>query len=646
MRYRPDVDGLRAVAILPVVAFHAFPGVLSGGFVGVDVFFVISGFLITSIILSDLNRGTFTLASFYRRRVRRIFPSLGVVLLACLAIGYRYLMADEYLQLGKHTLGGAGFVENIILWRDVGYFDNASETKPLLHLWSLAVEEQFYIFWPLLLALVVRWRIRVVWFIGAIALVSFATNLRLVGAAPSSAFYLPVPRFWELMAGALLAQFSLRNSQVLARRPAAQSAVGLALIVLACAVLDEKHAFPGAWALLPTAGACLVIAAGPSSLLNQHLLANRPMVWIGKISYPLYLWHWPIFSLLRIFLVDVPVVVRLVAVLVATLLAWVTYEVVERPFRSKSTSRWLTVAPILALTVTGIAGAAVWALGGLPKRLVNAQDGPLFDYARHWDGWNQCGLLENSKDGGCRILKSGKSIDIMVIGDSHAGHLASGFRDQFAAGPTNLAVLLHAGCFPVFAPTAEKENRLDCPGHAMDRALQIAIHLPETKVVVLAGYANFHIFDSRFPDAPTIGPRKIEENAAAMERALDATFLELERAHKRVVFVVDVPELEGDPSICLDRGLPFVQRRCNIDIERKRVEERSRYQLDIVSRLAARHPLVRFESTTETLCDASICHATEAGTLLYASRDHLTPAGSRRVVGGLSSALREALDGL
>ena len=643
MKYRPDIDGLRAVAILPVVAFHAFPGLLPGGFVGVDVFFVISGYLITSIILSNLTRSTFSFADFYSRRVRRIFPSLGVVLLACLVVGYRFLTADEYRQLGNHTLAGAGFVQNLVLWHDAGYFDNASETKPLLHLWSLAVEEQFYIFWPLLLALVVRWRIRVAWFIGAVALASFACNLWFVAVSPSAAFYFPVPRFWELMAGALLAEMSFRPGEPLAKWPVAQSAVGLGLIVTACGVLGEKHAFPGFWAVLPTAGASLVVAAGPSSWVSRRLLANPPMVWIGKISYPLYLWHWPVFSLLRICLVDVPLGVRLAAVAVATVLAWATYAVVERPFRSKSTSRWLTVAPIVTLVIAGSAGAGVWALGGLPKRPVNTKDARLFDYARHWDGWGSCGLLENSQDGGCRILKSGQPIDVMVIGDSHAGHLASGLHDLFASSPTNVAVLLHAGCFPVFSTKTDRGDPFTCPDQAIDRALKTAISSTETRVVVLAGYANSHILGARFPDPPSISPASILDNAKALERALDATLVELERVHKRVVFVVDVPEIEKEPRICLDRGLPLVEHRCSIDIARSRVEERSRYTLDVIRRLAAAHPLVRFVSGIDILCDQSTCRGSEAGTLLYASRDHLTPAGSRRVVQGLQGALHEAL---
>ncbi len=639
MKYRPDIDGLRAVAILPVVAFHALPGVLPGGFIGVDVFFVISGYLITSIILSDLGRGIFTVGTFYRRRVRRIFPALGVVLVACLAVGYRFLTADEYRQLGNHTLGGAGFVQNLILWHDVGYFDNASDTKPLLHLWSLAVEEQFYIFWPLLLALAVRFRIRVAWFVAAVAAVSFACNLAFVARSPSAAFYFPVPRFWELMAGALLAELSLRPGERLAKWPIAESLVGLALIVLSCVVLDQKRAFPGFWAILPTAGASLVLSAGPLSSINQRLLANRPMVWIGKISYPLYLWHWPIFSFLNICLVEVPLGLRLAAVVLAILLAWGTYAVVERPFRSKSKSRWLVVAPIVVLVLAGGTGAGIWALGGLPKRPVNKTDMSAFDYSRHWDGWNECGLLENSNEGGCRILKSERPVDIMMIGDSHAGHLATGLHDLYQSSPSNIAVLLHAGCFPVFST-----SDFTCPGEAIDRALKTAIASADVKVVVLAGYANLHIFDSRFPEVPSIGADKILARAAAMERALGATFAQLEQANKQVVFVIDVPELEKEPRSCIDRRLPYFGQRCDIDIERACVEGRNRYLSDIVHRLATSHPYVRFVSTMDSLCDPSTCHGSEGGKLLYASRDHLTPDGSRRVVRVFEDVIRGALD--
>src|SRR5262245_40012984 len=290
--YRPDVDGLRAVAVLAVLAYHAFPSLAPGGFAGVDVFFVISGYLITGIILDDLERGRFTYRNFYWRRIRRIFPALILVLVACLALGWLVLLPDEYAQLGKHVAAGAGVVSNIALWREAGYFDSAAELKPLLHLWSLGVEEQYYLAWPLLLLL---FRRHMGWMIVALGAASFALNIWMVGTHPTAAFYLPFTRFWELLAGSYLA-FAVRKEN-----PSPYfSMVGAGLIVLGFILLEPQKAFPGWWALLPVLGAALLIRAGPQGWVNRRVLAHPAMVFVGLISYPLYLWHWPLLTYARI----------------------------------------------------------------------------------------------------------------------------------------------------------------------------------------------------------------------------------------------------------------------------------------------------------------------------------------------------------
>src|SRR3954470_22542352 len=245
--YRPDVDGLRAVAVLAVLAFHAFPGAAPGGFTGVDVFFVISGFLISGIILAGLEKGTFTFADFYRRRVRRIFPALVLVLAASLGIGWCVLLPDEFRQLGKHIAAGAGFVSNLALWRESGYFATSAALKPLLHLWSLGVEEQFSLAWPLLLFLF-RGRPRQMgWMIAAVALASFAVNIFLTAKRPDAAFYLPVSRFWELMVGSALAYWFFYKKSFPASATLRNSAAtaGAILIGISLVILNEAKAFPG-----------------------------------------------------------------------------------------------------------------------------------------------------------------------------------------------------------------------------------------------------------------------------------------------------------------------------------------------------------------------------------------------------------------
>lgn len=346
--YRADIDGLRAIAILAVVIFHAFPAILPGGFIGVDIFFVISGFLISTIVFSSLEHDCFSLIEFYARRVRRIFPALIVVLTACLVIGWIVLFPDEYTQLGKHTSASAGFIQNFILLRESGYFDNSAETKPLLHFWSLAVEEQFYIFWPLLLAFVWRhhwnfFRITVV-----IALVSFIANLHLIASGrPMAAFYLPFSRFWELMIGGVLAYATLHRSKLIKTSKNTQSLLGFALLFAGFILLNKEKNFPGWWALLPTTGTFFILAAGPASWLNNKLLANRLMVWVGLISYPLYLWHWPLLSFLHILKGNVSNSLRLIAVGSSILLAWLTYRFIEKPIRAGS----LKISASLATTL-------------------------------------------------------------------------------------------------------------------------------------------------------------------------------------------------------------------------------------------------------------------------------------------------------
>ncbi|HEY0233116.1 MAG TPA: acyltransferase, partial [Dokdonella sp.] len=264
--YRPDIDGLRAIAILSVVAFHAFPEVAAGGFVGVDIFFVISGYLISSIILKALGNSTFSFVEFYGRRIRRLLPSLCVVIAAILVGGWVMLLPDEFRALGKHAVAGIGFASNLLLWTEAGYFDAAADTKPMLHLWSLGIEEQFYIVWPLLL-----WYAWKRGFDGfrlglAITLASFAVNVACVHPFPAATFYLPVTRFWEILAGGLLAQAHVRGWLAVEddhRGPPflrdAAAAAGLALFLAALAMLDKHAAFPGGWALLPVTGTLLLI---------------------------------------------------------------------------------------------------------------------------------------------------------------------------------------------------------------------------------------------------------------------------------------------------------------------------------------------------------------------------------------------------
>jgi peptidoglycan/LPS O-acetylase OafA/YrhL len=357
IKYRPDIDGLRAVAILSVVTYHAFPTKISGGFIGVDIFFVISGFLISNILFKNLAANNFSYKEFYARRIKRIFPALLLVVLFNLLAGWYLLFPDEFKQLGKHIVGGSGFISNIILWVEAGYFDKASETKPLLHLWSLSVEEQFYIFWPILLGLFWRKKLNLLFIMLSIAIVSFFISIyTLNNFSSSAAFYLPFNRFWELMVGGVLAYIytkqiiTIKNSYV-----NIQALLGMILIVLALVLIDEYKQFPGAWVLLPTVGAFLLILS-KDSLINNYILSNKILVYIGLVSYPLYLWHWSLLSFAHVLNMternD-----RIIVVLLSFLLSILTYEFLEKKVKN---IRKITSILIIASVILTLFGASVF----------------------------------------------------------------------------------------------------------------------------------------------------------------------------------------------------------------------------------------------------------------------------------------------
>ncbi|HNM42762.1 acyltransferase family protein [Plasticicumulans sp.] len=471
--YRPDIDGLRAVAVLLVVIHHAFPQ-SGGGFIGVDVFFVISGYLITGILAGDIRQSRFRLAGFYARRIRRIYPALLVVLLASLLAGWFLMLPNELATLGRHVAGGSGFVANVLYWLQSGYFDRQAELQPLLHLWSLGVEEQFYIVWPLLLAGLMRLPPRrCLQAVGALLLLSLLGCIVVSEYDLSAAFFLPHTRFWELAAGGWLAL------QQAGQRPAADgvpatgtgrwpqhaaSVAGLSAIGLGAVLIDRHSAFPGAWALLPVGGALLLIQAGPAACINRHLLARAPMRWIGRISFSLYLWHWPLLVYGRIWLVGEPDwPQRLALVAVSVLLAWLSYRWIETPFRSAPTRRaprpW-SPGPVRFLAgmmaATFCAGVVLHLARGYPDRMPDKRDYiAFFDdyrYTRTHDllrfDHHECnfydiesGRAKTAIAATCLRPAAAHRRSVLLWGDSHAQHLAYGLDRTL---PADVA-LLHVG---------------------------------------------------------------------------------------------------------------------------------------------------------------------------------------------------------
>ncbi len=479
--YRPDIDGLRAISIFAVVGFHAMPEYVTGGYVGVDVFFVISGFLISSIIFQALEKGEFSFFEFYARRIRRIFPALFLVLSAALILGWFTLLADEYSQVGKHVAAAAAFVLNFVLRVEAGYFDTAADLKPLLHLWSLAIEEQFYLLWPAFLVLAFRFRPAVPGLILVILFASFGYNVSRAFSAPVSAFYFPHSRLWELLIGATLAYAAIygpsRLETVLAgpvgggrvQRRDLISCLGGLLIGLAIVVLDRQSAFPGWWALLPTLGTLLLIAAGPTAWANRSVLSSPILVFFGLISYPLYLWHWLLLSIARIHWTGaVPVAVVAGAVALSVILAWLTYQFFETPIRRRPLNQ---IAPVLACAIllVGVAGYVIRANDGIPSRttasLATDFDAPRLDREHaaairsgrcHINEPSQ--TFEDFRSGieKCLTVVPGKP-NILVLGDSHAVDIWLTLSRAYSQ--YNFLQATGAGCDP------SQEDSREFPAH-------------------------------------------------------------------------------------------------------------------------------------------------------------------------------------
>ena len=478
--YRPDIDGLRAIAVLSVVIFHAFPRYFAGGYIGVDIFFVISGYLISSIIIKDLRRNTFSIFDFYGRRIRRIFPALLLVLITCYALGWFLLFEDEYSALGKNIAGGTGFISNFILWNDSGYFDQSSELKPLLHLWSLAIEEQFYLVWPLLLWFAHKRQFSLLLLTSAVGAVSFIYNAYIVNVDRVAAFYSPISRFWELLFGAGLAYFTLKPAQPgnLPIKEAGEagrdpdrtahslnnkkSTSGFLLLACGLLLLNGSSPFPGWLALLPVVGATLIISAGPDAWLNKHILSSKLFVSIGLISYPLYLWHWPLLSLLHIIEGgEATSGNRLIMVGISVGLAWLTFTLVEKPVRIFTFAYHtpLTYGLFSGMLAIGLAGLVTFSNDGFKFRDIAVVASEIA-IARQDHHENDAFFVDGRIDEtGHRF--EGKNTDaVLFIGDSLMNHYLPRLEELYKNTndlPFYSSVFLpRNGCRPV--PSGQKIN--------------------------------------------------------------------------------------------------------------------------------------------------------------------------------------------
>jgi len=448
--YRADIDGLRAISILLVVGYHAQSWLVPGGFIGVDIFFVISGFLITRIITARLDNGSLSPLDFYARRVRRIFPALIVVLLASYLVGWLVLLPDAFVRLGDNIAASAAFASNLLQLGQISYFAPDATENPLLHLWSLGIEEQFYIVWPPILMLLSRSKYRQAWMFG-MAAASFATSLLIFAGYKNWTFYFLVPRAWELLAGGLLADQQplglWSNKQNDPKRHDLLVMFGIALIAGAAFGLNRGSLFPGPYALLPTVGAALIIVS-PHSRISRLLLANRPMVLLGRISYPLYLWHWPLLSYLIMLRNGVPNALEIwAAVTLAVALSWLTFRFVETPIRQKPNIVPKLASGLISVAAAGIVTAAAsgFEIRFPPEIRDIAQIKP--DQNSGFSG--SCFSENPGSNFGPGCIEPGNKRLLFLWGDSTAAALYPGLKQAEKNFSFRLANFTAAACAPI-----------------------------------------------------------------------------------------------------------------------------------------------------------------------------------------------------
>lgn len=621
---RGDIQGLRAIAVLSVVVFHAFPGALSGGYVGVDIFFVISGFLITGIILEDIRQERFSLSQFYRRRIRRIFPALAALLVACLIVGYFLQGPDGYEALGKTVASTAVFASNVTFWRESGYFDVASELKPLLHTWSLAVEEQFYVLYPPLLYVLAKFaRRHLATCLTLLLLGSLAISEMLVRTAPAAAFYLTPSRGFELLIGAIVA---LRTLPPLIS-PFARTAVsiaGLGLIGASVLLFSARTDFPGLAALPPCLGTAMVIHAGMrGESLGGKLISWLPLQSVGDISYSLYLWHWPILVFYRFWSgEEFGYAHAALAVCLALVAAYASYNFIERPVLKAP----LRDLPFLGLGATMIAvfaalGSVIFLLQGMPSRF-GPQTQVLFGFAddfnprRHECHNDRPPVKSFTRN--CIFGAAATAPDLAVWGDSHGAELVVALGKRAAQSGRSVMEITSSACPPSLQyvskerPWCAAQNQTTLLGLSGDARI---------KTVVLTANAFAY------------------ENRAGLIQGYEATVRALVAAQKHVILLLQIPTMKSDPPEQVGVAVAYGEDPARIGRKRRDFDaanaEWRAFQLALHVKYAA-----TVADPAALLCDDEICRTFDARAgVLYFNHDHLSVAGASFVAKQLADTI-------
>ncbi|MEH6583835.1 MAG: acyltransferase family protein [Halioglobus sp.] len=644
-KYRADIDGLRAIAVMSVLFFHSGSSIFSGGYVGVDIFFVISGYLITTIIVREIASDSFSISDFYERRFRRILPALTAVVLFSLLAGFFLLTPAYLMELGKSVIATTLFSSNFLFHSDAGYFDRAAEMKPLLHTWSLAVEEQYYIFFPLLLILIAKMDTRhyLRWLL-VLGALSFISCVVVTDSNASAAFYLIPSRAWELFLGSVLALNVLARTE---NRWARESlaVLGLGLIVYSVTCFTDDTVFPGIAAIAPTLGSALIIYAGINGQTSvSRLLSLRPFVFVGLISYSLYLWHWPIIVYTKIYSIAEPEAVTTTVMFIATfLISVLSWRYIETPFRKRSlcgSKRSMLSASAIGSLVLVCGGLVVLLADGFPQRYSQAIPERFSSYDTDWEHWKSCEKKSRKAEQMsdlCPLGAADKTSSFILWGDSHAKALASGLDMKAKEYQVTGAIAAKAGCPPLTG--IDRPGQTSC--HRFNQSmLALLADAPEIHTVILAArwtlsskgtrYKNeggepVSLVDLQSPDADNLS------NVALIEKGLQRTMDELRKMGKEVVLVGSVPDIGHEvPSAYYVAEVSSRNLEHLISPTRKEYLQRTGEVISLLEKLEKTQS-VYVVKPGPYLCNTDYCEVKAEGIPLYRDDNHLSTFGSRYI---------------
>lgn len=644
MKYRTEIDGLRALAVVPVILFHAGFELFSGGFVGVDVFFVISGYLITTIIIEDIDNKRFSIVNFYERRARRILPALFFVMLVCIPFAWVWMLPVQMKDFSQSLIAVSFFASNILFWRESGYFDAAAEEKPLLHTWSLAVEEQYYVLFPIFLIL--AWRFgknKVFWMIVLMAAISLLLSEWGWRNRATANFYLAPTRVWELFSGSICA-FIVQKYGIRKNNPL--SLLGLVAIIFSIFAYDKSTPFPSVYALVPVLGVVLIVLFADKETLVARILSTKFLVVVGLISFSAYLWHQPLFAFARLRLLDAPseVLMGILSIL-SLFLALLSWKYIEKPFRYRNeVGGTLKRSKVYVYSFFGL---AIFIVIGTLGELSNGYDG-----RKKFDVINSYQMILNQKGSGFAICRSRKinidglkgdicqigSSDVtpqgVLWGDSYAGSALFGIDALLKQQGLSYIAVLSNGCPPV--PGISREvNVFDCTYDRHQDVMDWFSSQDELEELIWIGKfrsLNGTLFDrGYFLDL-------MKPDINVLQDRIRSIAEKLKSDGKRIVFVQEGPYFSRNipeylsKTILLSESVDKKVLVADVDEQRKNLVITSQYLNSIEG--------IEFVDSIELFCEKDVCNAVmKSGDILVVDRDHLSEPASMVLAQNIFSKL-------